>query len=109
MSLLAEESVSPTLPLTFPGEARGNTIKSSMTPFYIENALELELRIQMALKESTHEGLQVLPDGGGAREAEAASERRHPGRPFLFSVQKREIHTPPTPGLPHLPEIGWTP
>lgn len=64
MSLLAEESVSPTLPLTFPGEARGNIIKSSMTPFYIENALELELWIQMALKESTREGLQVLPDGG---------------------------------------------
>lgn len=107
MSLLAEESVSPTLPLTFPGEARGDTIKSSMTPFHIENALELELWIQMALKESTREGLQVLPDGGGAREAEAASERQHLGRPFLFSVQQ-ETHTPPTPGLPHLPEVGLT-
>lgn len=100
MSLLAEESVSPTLPLTFPGEARGNTIKSSMTPFCIENALELEIRIQMALKESTPEGLQVR-----AREAEAASERQHLGRPFLFFVQQ-ETHTPPMPCLPHLPEIG---
>lgn len=44
LSLLAEKyrlSYPPHLP--FPGEAQGNTIKSSTTPFYIENALEFEL------------------------------------------------------------------
>lgn len=95
MSLLAEESVSPTLPLTFPGEARGDTIKSSMAPFYIENALELELWIQIALKESTRgEGSKCCQMAREPGTAEAASERQHLERPFLFSVQQ-ETHTPP--------------
>lgn len=45
MSLLVEKKCSLSYPphLHFPGEAQGSKIKSSIIPFYFENALEFEL------------------------------------------------------------------
>lgn len=45
MSLLVEKKYSLSYPphLHFPGEAQGSKIKSSIIPFYFENALEFEL------------------------------------------------------------------
>lgn len=89
MSLVGGKKCSLSSPphLPFPGKAQGNKIKSSITIFYIENALEFELWIQMALKESTRGALNAARwQGSQAGEpAPAASDRdKTTGGSFLL-------------------------
>lgn len=98
MSLLAGKKCSlPSPPhFPFPGKAQGNKIKSSIITFYIENALEFELWIQMVLKESTRGALNAARwQGSHAGEpAPIASDSEiTAGGSCLFPIQQHTSHT----------------
>lgn len=110
MSQLVGEKCSLSSPphFPFPGKAQGNKIKSSITIFYIENALEFELWIQMALKESARGALYAArwQESHEGEPAAAASNRDNTtGGSFLFHTVQNQPHSAPVQGFPHLTKI----